>query len=53
MKNLTSLTISNLNAASTTNVEILNNSLTRHSPLEYLTISYLTEDKSKNSGLGP
>ena len=45
LKNLKSLAILNLNAGSKTNIEILNNALTRHSPLEHLTISFLTDEK--------
>lgn len=50
LKSLRSLKIHNLNAMSNTNVEILNNCLTRHSPLEKLTIHYLTEEKP-NAGM--
>jgi len=39
----------NLNASSKTNIDILNNALTRNSPLEQVTISFIIDQKRGGS----
>lgn len=49
LKNLKSLAIVNLNASSKTNIDILNNALTRNSPLEHVAITFIVDQKRGGS----